>query len=88
MTGSPWRAAAAGHRAGSGRARHDARARPPIARARTGDTHVWDLDQEPDLDSLLADPLVGLVMVRDGLSPDDVAQYVRRARERLAAASA
>jgi hypothetical protein len=44
---------------------------------------LWESDHEPDLDSVLADPIVALVMDRDGVSRDDVAGVVDRARALL-----
>ncbi|MQX38358.1 hypothetical protein [Roseospira navarrensis] len=76
------------HRPHAGRPRLDARGFSHVARGWSGEGHGWDQDQEPDLDSLLSDPLVGLVMNRDGLSPEDVAGFVRHARERLMTAAA
>lgn len=37
---------------------------------------------EPRLDELLADPIVHLVMQRDGISPDDVRQAMRKVGRR------
>jgi hypothetical protein len=70
------------------RGRADARGVSASSRQPTliGGAHVWENDREPDLASVLADPIVGLVMTRDGLSPDDVAGVVQRTRDRLMAA--
>jgi DTW domain-containing protein YfiP len=38
---------------------------------------------EPDLEELLSDPLVGIVLSYDGLTPDDVRSVVRAYRARL-----
>ncbi len=46
----------------------------------------WDGACEPDLASVLADPIVALVMARDGLSALEVSSIVGRARARLIAA--
>lgn len=43
----------------------------------------WESIREPDLASVLADPIVALVMARDGLSAQDVSRVMRRARARL-----
>ena len=43
---------------------------------------------EPKLNDLLADPIVHLVMRRDGLTPEDVWAAVHFARERLRATTA
>lgn len=43
----------------------------------------WDDGLEPDLESVLSDPIVGLVMDRDGLTVDEVAIIARRTRDRL-----
>lgn len=40
-------------------------------------------NREPPLDELLNDPIVRLVMARDGLSAEDVGAYVDIARRRL-----
>lgn len=46
--------------------------------------HAWlDAGVEPDVDDLLADPLVHLVLRRDGLTVDDVRWAVADARLRL-----
>lgn len=85
---APWSRTPLRNRPGTGRPRRDARGLSSAAGVRTGESQVWDHDQEPDLDSLLTDPLVGLVMNRDGLSPEDVAHCVSLARKRLASAAA
>jgi len=43
----------------------------------------WESICEPDLASVLADPIVALVMARDGLSAQEVSRVMRRARARL-----
>ena len=43
-----------------------------------------DPNREPKLHEMLNDPLVRLVMARDGLSPDQVRRVVEDASERLA----
>lgn len=48
-------------------------------------TPQWDKDDEPDLASVLSDPIVALVMSRDGLSPDEVARIAHVTRDRLRA---
>jgi hypothetical protein len=70
------------------RNRSDARGVATSSRqaALIGGAHIWENDHEPDLASVLADPIVGLVMTRDGLSPDDVAGVIRQTRDRLLAA--
>lgn len=89
----PWRAGTP-HRASS----HRSRLEPRGGSVRTGagrggmrgdsrvmPCHVWDSDHEPDLASMLTDPIVGLVMDRDGLSPEDVAAVMGSTRARLLA---
>jgi len=83
LTASPWRKATSRDRAANTGRRADACGLVTTPVPLGCDGHVWDRDQEPDIDSMLADPIVGLVMTRDGLSPDDVAQFVRHARARL-----
>ncbi|MBB4285462.1 hypothetical protein [Roseospira goensis] len=95
----PWRKAASQHPQtppAASRARPDPRAGASVARpARpvspcSGGTpsQVWDCDHEPDLNSVLTDPIVGLVMSRDGLSIEEVAGIARRTRQRLLEARA
>lgn len=48
---------------------------------------LWDDCYEPDLDSVLADPIVALVMARDGLNADDVASVMNKVREHLVAST-
>ncbi|MFM2045916.1 MAG: hypothetical protein RLY86_4492 [Pseudomonadota bacterium] len=43
-----------------------------------------DLLREPTLHQLIDDPLVRLVMARDGLSPDEVRRVMEAAATRLA----
>jgi hypothetical protein len=85
---TPWTRSRSRHRSAAGRPRVDTRGLTSAAGTVAADPQIWDHDQEPDLDSLLADPLVGLVMNRDGLSPEDVAHYVHSARARLATRAA
>ena len=49
---------------------------------------LWDGCHEPDLESVLADPIVALVMARDGLSAEDVASVMEKVREHLVTSTA
>jgi hypothetical protein len=44
---------------------------------------LYSDNREPPVDELLEDPIVHLVMARDGLSPEDVRAYIDLARRRL-----
>jgi hypothetical protein len=69
----------------------DARVHFPVARTTCATTSwktcfedmLYCKNREPPLDELLNDPIVRLVMARDGLSADDVGAYVDIARRRM-----
>ncbi len=57
----------------------------PSQHAATLDTSIRSCVFEPTLDEALADPIVQLVLARDGLTSDDVRKTLEPQRRRLLA---